>query len=283
MTEAGTHSQIDYIISSSTTSHLYQNTEYEEELLSDHKGISVRSPLLFPEFHTQSTKKFILDWRTFDNWAYKFISETELDTAVSSGNWHDQSIEGKIELFTNIQKFSLQNTIQLKETSSRGNTKPRWLVSLIKNKRRIQNGLRILSSDTRIRAENLALLNLPIPQNPQKTQLSEYLFQYLTKNQNRFKKETHHIGRRIIRHQIQLKKEGWIEAVNKLANTDIKKAPREFYSTFKKLGGLGRNTSHITKMEYNNTIAQTEPYVANLMAKYVEDSFQPLNEPDFDY
>ena len=114
------HSQIDYIISSSTTLHLYQNTEYEEELLSDHKGISVISPLLFPEFHTQSTKKCILDWRTFDNWAYKLISETELDTSVASGNWHDQSIEGKIELFTKIQKFSLQNTIQLKETSTRG-------------------------------------------------------------------------------------------------------------------------------------------------------------------
>ena len=80
ITEAGTHSQIDYIISSSTTSHLYQNTEYEEELLSDHKGISVRSPLLFPEFHTQSTKKCIHDWSSFDNWAYKLISETELDT-----------------------------------------------------------------------------------------------------------------------------------------------------------------------------------------------------------
>ena len=59
MTEAGTHSQIDYIISSSTTSHLYQNTEYEEELLSDHKGISVRSPLLFPEFHTQQKNLFL--------------------------------------------------------------------------------------------------------------------------------------------------------------------------------------------------------------------------------
>ena len=45
---------------------------------------------------------------------------------------------------------------------------------------------------------------------------------------------------------------------------------------------MGRNTSHVTKMEYN-TIAQTEPDIANLMAKYVEDSFQPLNEPDFEY
>ena len=46
---------------------------------------------------------------------------------------------------------------------------------------------------------------------------------------------------------------------------------------------MGRSTSHVTKMEYNHTTALTEPEVANLIAKYVEDSFQPLNEPDFDY
>ena len=83
-----------------------------------------------------------------------------------------------------------------------------------KNKRRIQNGLRILASDTRIKAENAAQANLPIIQNNQPTQLSEYLFQYWTNNYKRFKKEVHHLGRGI-----------------------INKAPREFFSTFKKLGG----------------------------------------------
>ena len=36
-------------------------------------------------------------------------------------------------------------------------------------------------------------------------------------------------------------------------------------------------------MEYNNFTAQTEPEVANQMDKYVEDTFQPLIEPDFDH
>ena len=51
----------------------------------------------------------------------------------------------------------------------------------------------------------------------------------------------------------------------------------------KKLGELGRGSKHVTKMEYKNTVATSESAVADLMAQYVEDSFQPLQEPDFDY
>ena len=51
----------------------------------------------------------------------------------------------------------------------------------------------------------------------------------------------------------------------------------------KKLGGMGRGANHVTKMTYNNTVANREAEVADLMAQYVEDAFQPLQEPDFDY
>ena len=51
----------------------------------------------------------------------------------------------------------------------------------------------------------------------------------------------------------------------------------------KKLGGMGRGSNHVTKMEYNNTTANSEEDVADLMAQCVEDTFQPLQEPDFDY
>ena len=50
----------------------------------------------------------------------------------------------------------------------------------------------------------------------------------------------------------------------------------------KKLGRMGRGSNHITKMEYKNTVANSEAPVADLMAQYVEDTFQPLQEPDFD-
>ena len=36
-------------------------------------------------------------------------------------------------------------------------------------------------------------------------------------------------------------------------------------------------------MTYNNSVANSEAEVADLMAHYVEDAFQPLQEPDFDY
>ena len=51
----------------------------------------------------------------------------------------------------------------------------------------------------------------------------------------------------------------------------------------KKLGGMGRGSNHVTKMECNNTLANSKAAVGNLMAQYVEDAFQPLQEPDFDY
>ena len=46
---------------------------------------------------------------------------------------------------------------------------------------------------------------------------------------------------------------------------------------------MGRGANHVTKMIYNNTVASSEAEVADLMAQYVEDAFQPLQEPDFDY
>ena len=51
----------------------------------------------------------------------------------------------------------------------------------------------------------------------------------------------------------------------------------------KKLGGMGKGSNHITKMKYNGLTASSEHNVADLMATYVEDTFHPLNEPDFDY
>ena len=46
----------------------------------------------------------------------------------------------------------------------------------------------------------------------------------------------------------------------------------------KKLGGMGKGSYHVFKMEYNNLTAHSEATVADLMAQYVEDSFQPLDE-----
>ena len=49
--------------------------------------MSIRAPQLFPEFHTPSTSKFIIDWTTFDAWNYNIIKECELDAAVINGNY----------------------------------------------------------------------------------------------------------------------------------------------------------------------------------------------------
>ena len=57
--------------------------------------------------------------------------------------------------------------LMFKQVSNRGNTNPKWLIDIIKCKRRIQNGLRCLASDTRIKSENayIQLLQLDSPSN----------------------------------------------------------------------------------------------------------------------
>ena len=57
-------------------------------LISDHPGLSVKAPELFPDTHTLSKNKFIPDWRTYDIWKYKYLTEIKLDAAVATGNWY---------------------------------------------------------------------------------------------------------------------------------------------------------------------------------------------------
>ena len=108
-----------------------------------------------------------------------------------------------------------------KQVSIRGNTKPRWLADIILRKRRIQNGLRYLASDTRIRTENAYIQLLQLDSPLQATHYPEYQYNLWLTSQARYKKEVHYLGKQIIRHQLQLKTESWNEAISKLATVNI--------------------------------------------------------------
>ena len=82
---------------------------------------------------------------------------------------------------------------------------------------------------------------------------------------------------------MQIKKENWEKALQKLGNTDIKKASKEFYFTMKRLGGMGKSTGGIKKMTYKGLTANTEEGVANLMADSAQDTFKWLEDPGFNY
>ena len=184
---------------------------------------------------------------------------------------------------TNIQKLAFQNSIKYKQVSNRGNTKPRWLVQLIQLKRRYQNGLRKLASDSRKKREEAinTVFNSPIPK--PKYHYSQEMFEYWDTNQKNFRTEIHRLARKINRSIIKINKENWEGELTKLGDTDISKAPREFYTTIKKLSGSGRSSSGIKKMLYNGRAENTEEGIANLMALYAQDSFKPLDDEDFDY
>ena len=207
----------------------------------------------------------------------------ELDAAVITGNWYGQPLLKKIEVLTNIQKLAFQNSIKYKQVSNRGNTKPRWLVQLIQLKRRYQNGLRKLASDSRKKREEAinTVFNSPIPK--PKYHYSQEMFEYWDTNQKNFRTEIHRLARKINRSIIKINKENWEGELTKLGDTDISKAPREFYTTIKKLSGSGRSSSGIKKMLYNGRAENTEEGIANLMALYTQDSFKPLDDEDIDY
>ena len=282
-THDGKWAQIDYIISHLSITHKITETQYEYMLISDHQGISVKTPELFPETHTLSKNKFIPDWRTYDPWKYKYLVEIELDAAVATGNWYEQPLHKKIEVFTNAQRLAFHNSIQFKQVSNRGGTKPRWLIKLIQHKRRYQNGLRKLASDTRKKREEAinTILNAPNPN--LKFHYSKETFEFWEKNQKNFRTEIHRMSRKINRSIIKINKENWENELQKLGELEINKAPKEFYSTIKRLSGLGRNSNGIRKMEYNNNTANTEEGIANLMAQHAEDSFKPLEDDEFNY
>jgi len=282
-THDGKWAQIDYIISHLSITHKITETHYEYMLVSDHQGLSVKAPELFPETHTLSKNKFVPDWRSYDPWKYKYIVEIELEAAVVTGNWHEQPLHKKIEVFTNAQRLAFHNSIQFKQVSSRGGTKPRWLIQLIQQKRRYQNGLRKLASDTRKKREEAIKIILNTPNPNLKFHYNQEMFDFWEKNQKNFRTEIHRMARKINRSIIKINKENWENELQKLGELDINKAPKEFYSTIKRLSGMGQSNNGIRKMEYNKRCANTEEGIADIMAIHAEDSFKPLDDEGFNY
>ena len=61
------------------------------------------------------------------------------------------------------------------------------------------------------------------------------------------------------------------------------KAPQAFWSTLKKLGGMGRGAAFTTPIEYQGKTANSPQEVADLTADYSKDTFQPLTDPKFNH
>jgi len=282
-TNDGKWAQIDYIISHNSITHKLINTTYEYELISDHQGLSVMAPELFPEMQTLSRLKYIPDWKTYDQWNYKLISEMMLEAAVITGHWHENTLENKIKIFTNIQTQAFNASIQHKQASNRGNTKPRALVNLIKHKRKLETGLRKLASDTRKIKESIYTQIFELNSNPLTYHYTKREYEYWNRNQKQIRTEIYRLAKKIRYATIDLKKKSWENELTKLGETDIKRAPREFYSTMKRLGGSGKASNNIRKMEYKGNTASTEVGIANIMADSAQDTFKPLEDPNFNY
>ncbi len=282
-TPDGKWAQIDYIISHNDITHKIINTGYEYELVSDHQGLSVMAPELFPEIQTLSKLKYVPDWKTYDPWNYKLTTEMMLEAAVITGRWYEKSIEERIHELTEIQKAAMNASITYKLASNRGNTKPRKIINLIKQKRKLENGLRKLASDTRKKREEAYQVIFDLYPSQYKYHYTKNQYKHWENNQQKYRTEIHQLAKRINYAILDQKKKNWEAELTKLGETDIKKAPREFYSSLKRLGGAGKNGTNIRKMEYKGNTACTEIGIANIMANSAQDTFKPLDDPHFDY
>ena len=83
------------------------------------------------------------------------------------------------------------------------------------------------------------------------TKWSDKTFDYWTLNKDDFRAEVQKITYQTKHDMARLRNDNWTNTVEKLGNTCIKKAPREFYGTIKKLSGQGRNSSTSATLEYN--------------------------------
>ena len=283
VTPNGNWAQIDYIMSHNDITHKIINTSYEYELISDHQGLSVMAPELFPEVQTLSKLKYVPDWKTYDPWNYKLTTEMMLEAAVITGRWYEKTIEERIHELTEIQKMAMNASISYKLISNRGNTKPRKIINLIKQKRKLENGLRKLASDTRKKREEAYQIIFDLYPTQYKYHYTKNQYKHWESNQQRYRTEIHQLAKRINYAILEQKKKNWEAELTKLGETDIKKAPREFYSSLKRLGGASKNGSNIRKMEYKGNTACTEIGIANIMANSAQDTFKPLDDPHFDY
>ena len=123
--------QIDLIISNSTIKDKI-STMYEDAWISDHRGISVRVPAIFPEYQQQSQAAYIPDWKTFNHWNFNLLTEINFTELAETGKWHTMNMQEKIRTFTTSQQEAFRGAILYKQKSLRGNTKPRHIVELIK-------------------------------------------------------------------------------------------------------------------------------------------------------
>ena len=106
-----------------------------------------------------------------------------------NGNWYEQPIHKKIKTFTNAQKMAFEALVSYKQLSTRGNAKLRFIINMIKHKRRLENGLKRLASDTRIKKEEayskmFSLIETPITYN-----YSIESYDYWCRNQKKFRTE----------------------------------------------------------------------------------------------
>ena len=274
--------QIDLMLCSHSIVEWLGHLQYEYKLRSDHVAVMTPLEILAPVYRTKG-KTTVRKWDLMNVTKYKAITEAEIGVMMESETWEESSVETKVLLLTDIQRRAAHICVP---TVTRKDTRkpiPFRVQMKIKRRRSLKSRLRRLE----LQAWRRSNLGEQAPYPPPGV---SYADQGPLWDNFKISKELEmapvrrgiiaQLDKEIDDDLTEFRNKGWDIELNKLANMDPIKAPKKFWSKIKQLSGNGTGNI-IASIKYNGRQASSPQEVANLLGEYVQDVFQPLEDPGF--
>jgi len=270
--------QIDYIITTPDLTHLVDQFMYIDELHSDHKGIAVECERIISAVYRGRSYKETWDWKTFNKIKYKALTEAEIAQNLGK-NGEEYGIEEKVNKMTRIMQTAMTASTKKKKRSNKGNTLPKWLLDKIREKNKRRRLLKNIEAEKRNKiTEEIDILTQGVTEVKRRWD-NEMLGRMIYKEEE-IRKKTIKITKEINKDVKKVKSRKWHIELEGLARLCPRKATQRFWKKFNLLSG-SMGGSVISSIEYNGKTGRSPKEIAEIMAEYAEESFQPLEDEKF--
>jgi hypothetical protein len=271
--------QLDLIFSHPDLIDKVDKFVYNDELMSDHKGVSVYCPRLFKPKERYLYFDEVYDWDSYNPLVFQLTSKATIEAVTNVPSWHKLSIDEKANRIQRTLEACLFNAVDKKKRSTRKKTLPGPLVDLIKTRREKRILFNKINSETNKRAELAAL------EDRNYTISFDWTDDKLEKNMpqaENLRVDLVSLTKEINAGFADLKKANWSEALDNLSKIDSKKAQKEFWATITRLTGKGRKNEPPSFLKYKGVTSMGHEDVANSFGDYFEDTYQPQVDDSFD-
>ena len=255
--------------------------QYEYKLRSDHVAVMTPLEILSPIYKTKG-RTIVRRWDLMNVTKYKAITEAEIGVMVESDTWKKSSIEMKVLLLTDIQRRAADICVPTVIRKNIRKPIPFRIQMKVKRRRSLKNKLRRLELQARRRAEP-DRQDIPPPGVSFAAQDPPWDNVKLAGELDlapRRREIVAQLDKEIDEGFTEFRNTGWDKELGKLASMDPNKAPKKFWNKIKQLSGNGTGNI-IASIKYNGKQARSPQDVADLLGEYVQDVFQPLEDPGF--